>query len=241
VSDDSLAQGGSDLFGEVADMRVATIADSVYERVRDAIVNGRLVPGEKLVEASLARELRVSRTPLRDAFRRLERERLVERVPQGGVRVAPVTADELRQLTEVRASLEGLATRLAAERARTRRGAARAERVYKAMEQHLTTMRNAAAAPDPVTFLQSGRAFHVCILELGGNPWCQHMMLQVLDALERYRPKVHSERHDLAVDEHRSILQAILDGDPDRAERLMVEHLGRAHTLHRHSIDDRLQ
>src|SRR5690606_40349118 len=83
--------------------QTVTIKDVVYRRLKDAIITGRLRPGERLKEDALSKLLNVSRTPLREAVQRLEQEQLVERLPQGGVAVSPISVADALELNEIRA------------------------------------------------------------------------------------------------------------------------------------------
>ncbi|WP_157517894.1 GntR family transcriptional regulator, partial [Microbacterium resistens] len=92
------------------------MATSVYERIRDAIVEGRIAPGAPLSENGLAKDFGTSRTPVREALHRLEIEALVERLPRG-VQVRETSPEEIIDIYDVRITLEGAAARAAAERA----------------------------------------------------------------------------------------------------------------------------
>lgn len=217
-------------------IRASTIADGVYDRLRLAIVSGELKPGARLVEAQVSRNLSVSRTPLREAFRRLERERLVEREPRGGVRVSPVSIAELQHLTEIRLVIERKAGRDAANRMAARRMNAADEEIFARMDGLLEEMERYADSSKMQDYLRVGREFHTCIYELSGNPWCTHIMAQVLDALERYRWTVPPERFDDAIGEHAAILDAIRSGDEDKSETLIAQHLSRGSSHHRQRL-----
>ena len=92
------------------------LRDVVFENLREAIVEGRLKPGQRLMEVQLAEQLGVSRTPVREAIRKLELEGLVVMLPRKGAYVANMSLKDLIDVLEIRASLEGLAASLAAER-----------------------------------------------------------------------------------------------------------------------------
>lgn len=217
-------------------IRATTIADGVYDRLRLAIVSGELKPASRLIEAQLARTLNVSRTPLREAFHRLERERLVEREPRGGMRVSPVSLAELQHLTEIRLVIEGKAVRDAANRMSAGEMNAADDDVFAQMHWLIEEMRRYASSSKMQDYLRVGRAFHSCIYELSGNPWCTHIMTQILDALERYRWTVPPERFDDAIGEHAAILAAIRSGDGDKSEDLITRHLSKGSSHHRQRL-----
>ncbi|NJA60895.1 GntR family transcriptional regulator, partial [Streptomyces sp. NEAU-H3] len=93
-----------------------TLGDQAYAAIRDAIVSGDLVRGQKVTERGLAESLDISATPVREALRRLEQDRLVERTGPRSVRIAKFAAEELREFTLIGDSLRALAARLAAEK-----------------------------------------------------------------------------------------------------------------------------
>src|SRR5690554_2890379 len=94
---------------------VRTLAERVFQQLQDAIVRGELAPGSKITEPGLSRTYGISRGPLREAMRRLEAHRLIERVPHVGARVVQLSMQELLELFDVREALESMAARLAAE------------------------------------------------------------------------------------------------------------------------------
>ena len=94
------------------------LRDVVFENLREAILEGKLKPGQRLMEVQLAEQLGVSRTPIREAIRKLELEGLVVMLPRKGAYVANMSFKDLIDVLEIRASLEGLAASLAAERRR---------------------------------------------------------------------------------------------------------------------------
>lgn len=93
-----------------------SISDQIYERLKERILHGNIEPGERLRQNQVAQALRASRTPVRDAFRRLEQDGLVERIPRGGVRVTPLDMETIKEVFGIRKVLEGYAGELACER-----------------------------------------------------------------------------------------------------------------------------
>ncbi len=93
-----------------------SISDQIYEHLKARILYGEIHPGERLAQEKVAEQLQISRMPVREAFRRLEQDGLVERLPQGGVRVTPVTMETIRHVFGVRTALEAYAIELACDR-----------------------------------------------------------------------------------------------------------------------------
>ena len=100
---------------EMATPEVRTLAERVFHQLQDAIVRGELAPGSKITEPGLSKTYGISRGPLREAMRRLEAHRLIERVPHVGARVVKLSMKELLELFDLREALESMAARLAAE------------------------------------------------------------------------------------------------------------------------------
>lgn len=200
----------------------ATKGELAYRRVRTLLLSGELSPGAVLHQATLARTIGISTTPLREALRRLEQEGLVELDAHRDARVTRLDATEARDLVEVRRGLEPLAASLAADR-RT--------------DEDLATMRAAldglaSLERDPSTAaLAAHRSFHAAVHRAAGNRLLSGILDGLWDKADRYR------RHDLEQDrsaddmarsaeEHRSIVEAIADRDADAAGELMLRHVG---------------
>lgn len=217
------------LFDGLADeVSPITMRDVVYQKLRAAIVTGKLAPDERLIELRLAAFLGVSRTPLREAIRLLEQERLLVRQPQGGVRVAPVALEEVLQLNDVRAALEALVVRRAAERVRDSALTEQDRAALARARELVRSMRDAAGGNDVVRLLALGSDFHAELYVVGGNTICREMLMQVLAGMERYRALVPPDRNLAAIRQHHEILEAIEQGRPDEAEERMRTHVDEA-------------
>jgi len=90
-----------------------SISDQIYKKLKQQIIDGHIEPGERLMQGQVAEALKASRTPIREAFRRLEQDGLIERIPQGGVRVTPLDMNTLKEVFGIRKVLEAYATELA--------------------------------------------------------------------------------------------------------------------------------
>lgn len=202
-----------------------TLADRAFEWLEEAIIKGDYPPEMRLDEASLAEAFGISRGPVREAIRRLEGKRLVERVAHSGVRVAKRSPADLIEILIVREALEGMACRLAAERI----SESALDYLEDLLERHASE-----------TDLQLGRHyfqrpgdydFHFRIIQESGNRRLIEMLCEDLYHLlrvYRYRSSMRRGRALEALDEHRNILAAMRARDPDLAEKHMRAHL--AHT-----------
>lgn len=197
-------------------------ASAVAEILREAIYAGSLAENEWLREAAVASQLRVSRTPVREALRMLEVEGLVVRSGQAAV-VAPVTLEGILQLYEVRESLEGLAARLAAE--------GTGAELREQLEDSLRAME--AAADDPAEYARVNTEFHASIRRATGNRYLERFLEQIESAVRRLGASTYETpgRTVEATEEHRRIARAIVDGDPAAAERASLDHMRRAREI----------
>ncbi|MCM2413682.1 GntR family transcriptional regulator [Streptomyces sp. RKAG290] len=200
----------------------SSLRDLVYETLRRRIVEVELQPGQRLVERDLAAELEVSRIPLREGLRLLAAEGLVVLVPHRGALVAPFTPADVRDLFDVRESLESLAARLTAER-HDEAGLARlAERLERA--------RAATGSGDWRAIAEANAGFHVDIVELAANPLLSGIM-GPLEARTHWLFRLTAQRDpDQQCAEHEELYEAVAARDADRAAALAHAHVasGRA-------------
>ncbi|MCQ4211206.1 GntR family transcriptional regulator [Streptomyces longispororuber] len=202
-----------------------SLRDRAYDTLRRRILEAELQPGERLVERDLAAELDVSRIPLREALRRLEADGLVLLVPHRGALVAPFTPADVRDLFDVRESLESLAARLAAERSDAA-GLAR-------LRARLDAARAATRDQDRAAIAAANAGFHTDIVELTANPLLTSMM-RPLEARTHWLFRLTAQRDPARqCAEHEELYAAIAAGDADRAAALALDHVsdGRAESL----------
>ena len=198
----------------------------VVDFLSDAIRGGRFVPGQRLVEADLTRELGVSRGPVREAFRRLAAEGLIEVVPNRGALVRRLSATEALELFEIRTELEAFAARRAAGRMCDTDAGARFRCAVASVWDHAP--RHSTAA-----YIAENQRFHAAIIEAAGNRElvALNWRLQLSLILAQIGAALTSEIIAASLAEHRTIAAAILDGDAAAADRAIREHLGRAMAL----------
>ncbi|WP_288812470.1 GntR family transcriptional regulator [uncultured Gordonia sp.] len=206
--------------------------DYAYAELQRRILTGVLPAGAVIPQAKLAAEIGVSTTPLREAIRRLSAEGMVELEAHRDARVTPVSADEARHLYQVRENLDPLAAALAA---RTRTAADIA-----AISNAFDRLSPIASASD-VEALVRHREFHRAVYRASGNPVLIDILERLWDKADRYRVIGLSHRGDSPDDrsrvttEHRAIMEAVADGDAERADAVMREHIG--NSLGRRAID----
>jgi DNA-binding GntR family transcriptional regulator len=193
--------------------------DRPEDRLRAAIVTGRLLPNERLVEADLTRRLGVGRSAVRAALARLEHEGLVELEPHRGARVRRVALAEAVEILQARAALEGLAVRQAAARAT-------AEDVDD-LRAILAEMRRLLDAGDLLAASDANALLHDRLRRIGGHATANRLIAELRSQLVRFEYRTilvpGRSRHSLA--EHTAIVDAVAAGNADAAEEAMRVHL----------------
>lgn len=187
----------------------------LYDNLRSAVLTLDIAPGERISERGLEARFHASRTPVRAALSRLEREGLILHEGRSWT-VTPIDLDEIAALAELRGVLEPAAARLAVQRAT-------AEQLDE-VRAHLDGLR---PTPDQQAGIRMGSTFHLDLAALGGNRFVTDAIADALTRLERTRwIEVRTpEARDAAWEEHSTILDAVRDGDADRAASLLAAHV----------------
>ena len=196
------------------------LRDVVFNTLRDAILTGKLVPGERLMENQLAEKLGVSRTPVREALRMLELENLVELVPRKGAQVLDMSEKDITNILEVRSALEGLATSLACKK------------MSKEDLQQLKSMEadfeKAVADNDVEHFVDIDEDFHDLIFAATENDKLINIFRNLRIQLYRYRmaqAKNNETSMSTIVAHHRSIIRAIENHDAEEGASIAQGHI----------------
>ncbi|ELT44762.1 GntR family transcriptional regulator [Arthrobacter nitrophenolicus] len=194
-----------------------TGAHVVYAELKRRILTLELKPGERIYEPAMASALQVSRTPLREAVRRLISESLLEQQPTGGVVVPALDEAAISELYEVRAAMESLMARNACLKA--------TESDIEALRGILA--RNAAMVEFADDAMQQGMALHAKIAAIAGNSWARRFHEQISSQMERYRHFTNGtqERRDQALDQHRTLVDAVAAGNPEKAAKVAFDHV----------------
>jgi DNA-binding GntR family transcriptional regulator len=193
--------------------------DRPADRLRAAIVAGRLMPNERLVEADLTQWLGVGRSAVRAALARLEHEGLVELEPHRGARVRRVPVDEAIEILQARAALEGLAVRQAAVHA--------SPEDVDELRAILSEMRRLLDAGDLIAASDANALLHDRLRRIGGHATANRLIAQLRSQLVRfeYRTILVPGRSEHSFAEHTAIVEAVATGDPDAAEAAVRSHL----------------
>lgn len=187
--------------------------------IREWIFEGRLSPGARLKEEELARELGISRTPIREALLVLQGDGLVELIPNRGAIVRGYDLADLESLYSLRAVLEGYAARRAAERT--------TDELIEALEASCERYVELRRAGDPRGLIEENITFHNIILEAASNERLEQMTRGLIQHPIVYRTYFVYPPEERAISDyyHRQITAVIATGDAARAERLLTEHV----------------
>jgi DNA-binding GntR family transcriptional regulator len=206
-------------------LRPPTLAAHVTEKLRDAIIQGMLVPGQPLVLSELAKTLDVSAMPVREALKRLQSEGLVEQLPQKEARVAPLSLIDLEDTYAARVLLETRVIQRSAEQF--------SDTDYARLSRILEQYELAYAQGLDTEGRKLHKAFHFGLYQVGGSAWLLQLISMLWDNSERYRRlsinirgSVHERRQ-----EHGEILDACRMRDAERAVYLLNQHLRRTADL----------
>lgn len=195
------------------------LRDVVFNTLRRAILRGELKPGERLMEIQLANKLGVSRTPIREAIRKLELEGLVLMIPRKGAEVAEITEKNLRDVLEVRCALEELAVQLACERIDRDK-----LRDLHAAAEHFRGMLDS----DDITAIgEADEAFHDVIFASTGNERLIQLLNNLREQMYRYRIEYlkKKECHPQLLEEHAAIMKSIEEHDKEKATQITIRHI----------------
>lgn len=195
------------------------LRDVVFNTLRQAILTGELKPGERLMEIHLADRLGVSRTPIREAIRKLELEGLVVMIPRKGAQVARITEKNLKDVLEVRRALDMLAVRLACSRMDDEYK----KQLREACDEFARVVKN----NNTKDITEADVRFHDIINKATGNDRLIQLVNNLAEQMYRYRLEYIKDAayHNRLVAEHEEIYDAIMDGDEERAAKAVVLHI----------------
>jgi DNA-binding GntR family transcriptional regulator len=202
------------------DSYIQTASDLVYHKLRAQIIAKKRRPGERLPEETIARELDVSRTPVREAIRRLATEGLVTLIPNAGARLANPSRREIIDTYEVREYLECLAARKAAVNITEAQASALQSAIDE--EEKIFEQKNFE------DYLEINNRFHHTLAESSGNAVLASYIVNLLartSVFMIFYDSFFDMKTNPSLDEHRALLKALLAHEPDRAEQLMKVHL----------------
>ena len=201
---------------------MAKSVDKAYEKIGQLILKGHFKPGDRLSEEELSRLSGVSRTPVRDALRRLETEYFVTLRPNHGAEVATWNARDIEDLFDMRALLEGMA----AARAADRKTGENIDVLERCVDEIAVALRQGGEAATEI-FLKENKKFHRALTDAAGSPRLTAAITNLVAPLVISRTAKSYSRTDLLRSnaQHRELVEAIKDGDGDLAEAIMHTHI----------------
>jgi DNA-binding GntR family transcriptional regulator len=195
-----------------------SLSDYALRAIREDLIEGRLLPGQRITTEGLAHSLQISHVPVREALRYLEAEGHLERGPRSRVIVAPVTATEAEEIYRLREILETEVHRVAVAKL--------TDADFTALDAHFAEMEAAVAAGDTGSFARANRSFHFVAFQRSGMKWMLRFLNIVWDAAARYQTSLfHDSGWEQNLQRHHAlIIDAMQRRDADAVNQLMDEH-----------------
>ena len=197
------------------------LREMVYEELKMQILTGTIIPGTRMMEVELAEEMGVSRTPIREAIRKLEKEGLVTIEPRRGAYASQISTDDMVEILEVRQNMEGLAAFFAASRMKPEQ--------MRELEDVSKKYNQAVADGNMQDMITYDTRFHRIIVESCNNKILVQMIEQLQELVLRFRYIYYDNfrRAENMPEEHQTILEAIENGDADAARQAADIHIDR--------------
>jgi DNA-binding GntR family transcriptional regulator len=195
------------------------LRDVVFNTLREAILRGDLVPGERLMELQLASKLGVSRTPIREAIRMLEQEGLAITIPRKGAIVAGMTEKEMEDVLEIREALEELSVQVACDKI--------TEDEITQLRKNMKNFQHSLETGDLKKMAQADMEFHDVIYQATDNQKLINMLNNLREQMYRYRVEYlkNPDNHQKLLDEHEAIYQGIVARDKAAVTAMMRKHI----------------
>lgn len=195
------------------------LRDVVFNTLRESILKGEMKPGERLMEIHLADKLGVSRTPIREAIRKLELEGLVTMIPRRGAEVAQISPKGLQDVLEVRQALDALAMELACERI--------TQEEIRRLRHACDRFREVTRTRDAVQIAQADVELHDIIVQAGGNERLAQMVGNLSQQMYRYRLEYIKDisQHGRLIEEHEEIFRCVSTRDREAGARAIKMHI----------------
>ncbi|MGD0228804.1 MAG: GntR family transcriptional regulator [Syntrophorhabdales bacterium] len=197
------------------------LREQVYSGIKNSIISGEFEPGRRLIEERLAEDMKTSRTPVREAIQKLEKEGLIYRLPRGGFAVKGVSEDEIEEVFGLRAVLEGYAGYLATARIK--------EEELKSLEEIIGMEEAILHDMDIEEFIRLDGEFHDNLYRAAKNNRLHGLLNDLRDYMYRYRMIIlrYGRKAALAVQDHKDMIASIRAKNARQVEKLVRKHMGR--------------
>jgi DNA-binding GntR family transcriptional regulator len=202
-----------------------SLGEHVFESLKQSIIQGKITAGEWLVESHIAETLGISRTPVREAIHKLEREGLIERQPRGGFTVLGLNRNDIEETFGIRSVLEGYAARLAAEKHK--------KEELAPLEKKIEEFQNALERKKMDVLPVINTEFHDMLYALSKSPKLVHMINGLQDQIYRYRELILKEKKFAVTSnrDHIQLLKLIRKRDAEGAVQLVRDHILRGQEM----------
>ncbi len=206
------------------------LRDVVFNTLREAILRGDLVPGERLMELQLASKLGVSRTPIREAIRMLEQEGLAITIPRKGAIVAGMTEKDMQDVLEIREALEELSVQVACDKI--------TEEEIAELQKNMKNFEHSLKSGDLKKMAQADVEFHDVIYRATDNPKLISMLNNLREQMYRYRVEYlkNPQNHEQLLKEHEAIYKGIVEKDKDAVTEMIRKHISNQVAVVKHMI-----
>lgn len=206
------------------------LRDVVFNTLREAILRGDLVPGERLMELQLAAKLGVSRTPIREAIRMLEQEGLAITIPRKGAIVAGMTEKDMQDVLEIREALEELSVQVACDKI--------TDEEISQLQKNMKNFEHSLKTGDLKKMAQADVEFHDVIYQATDNPKLISMLNNLREQMYRYRVEYlkNPENYKQLLDEHEAIYKGIMAKDKNAVTDMMRKHISNQVDVVKHII-----
>jgi DNA-binding GntR family transcriptional regulator len=196
-----------------------TYQQQAYDFVKEQILTMQYKPGQRLTDTTIANEMNISRTPVRDALRLLENEGFLISEARRGWKVYTLSLDDIQEIFDIKVAVEGVVARGAAE--------CRDEDLRLALQSALQAMRHAAESNDIDNWLQADVELHTTLFTMAGNERARRIITNLNEQWHRVRIGFLTMRGRMtdSIDEHEAFIESILSGKGEEAERQMRNHL----------------
>jgi len=196
-----------------------TIRRKIYEHLREQLLSGKIQPHQHLIEAKVARDIGTSRTPVREALHSLELEGLIESIPRVGYVVKPISEQEVEEICEIRAAIEGLAARWAMEKAHGK--------LVIELQKNISIAEDKVSKGDVRAFVDMDAKFHEIISKFSGSQRLLELAQTLRRHMLRYRVQsIYSIDNVLrAIDGHKGILRAIEKQNLEAVNKAIQHHM----------------
>jgi len=196
-----------------------TIRRKIYEHLREQLLSGKIQPHQHLIEAKVARDIGTSRTPVREALHSLELEGLIESIPRVGYVVKPISEQEVEEICEIRAAIEGLAARWAMEKGH--------EKLVIELQKNISIAEDKVSKGDVRAFVDMDAKFHEIISKFSGSQRLLELAQTLRRHMLRYRVQsIYSIDNVLrAIDGHKGILRAIEKQNLEAVNKAIQHHM----------------